>query len=283
MKRIGIFGVPRSGTSWLGHIFNSHPDVALRFQPLFSYGHKGALTPHSTGAEIRAFFDEILHTTDAFAAMTSESQRNYPTFHKAPAPTHVVFKETRYLHVIENMLRRSDDVGIVGIVRHPLAVLASWRTAPKEFDERWDIRAEWRAAGSKNQGRPEEFYGFEKWKETTLAFLRFSEEFPDRFLLVRYDELNRHPVPVTERLLAFAGLPPSDQVRTFLVESKSRHDPDPYSVFRADATDDRWREVLPLEIAQEIRAEVSGTALQPFLSGETDSRESEAPEEGHVS
>ena len=37
MKNVAIFGVPRSGTSWLGQIFNSSPMVAYRFQPLFSY------------------------------------------------------------------------------------------------------------------------------------------------------------------------------------------------------------------------------------------------------
>ncbi|MDF1594396.1 MAG: sulfotransferase, partial [Desulfobacterales bacterium] len=165
MDKIAIFGVPRSGTTWLSQIFNSHPGVALRFQPLFSYGHKGRLSEYSSAMEIRKFFKEILFTQDPFALMTTEFQKNYPTFEKSEKPTHIVFKETRYLHIIENMLNICSEIKIIGIVRNPLSVLASWVRAPKEFNKEWDINREWLYAPSKNQNRPEEFYGFDKWKE----------------------------------------------------------------------------------------------------------------------
>lgn len=268
MKKIGIFGTPRSGTSWLGHIFNSHPDVALRFQPLFSYGHKGSLSEHSSTEEIWTFFEEILYTLDAFVTMTSEMQKNYPVFQKSALPTHIVFKETRYLHVIENMLAQCSEVKIIGIVRNPLAVLASWVSAPKEFNSEWDINSEWRWAPSKNQNRPEEFYGFDKWKESAEAFLRFKIKFPQQFLLVCYDELNRAPLDTTRKLFDFCGLQVCDQVRDFLDASKSRHDPDPYSVFRAKASDDRWQDVLPDEIAKKIMLELKNTPLGIFLQGD---------------
>lgn len=265
MKNIGIFGTPRSGTSWLGHIFNSHPDVALRFQPLFSYGHKGSLTAHSTADEIRTFFDEILYSRDAFATMTAESQKSYPAFNKSAQPSHVVFKETRYLNVVENMLAQCGEVKIVGIVRNPLSVLASWMLAPKEFSPKWDIHAEWRKAPSKNLGRPEEFFGFDKWKNSTEAFLRYSARYPDQFMLVRYDELNRAPLETTARVFEFCDLEVCSQVEEFLVASKSRHDPDPYSVFRAKANDNHWQGVLPDEIVRQISVELKGSPLELFL------------------
>lgn len=269
MKKIGIFGTPRSGTSWLGHIFNSHPDVALRFQPLFSYGHKGSLTARSSAEEIRTFFEEIIFTQDAFALMATEMQKKYPAFQKAVMPTHIVFKETRYLHIIENILAQCSEVKIIGIIRNPLAVLASWVSAPKEFNPKWDINREWRGAPSKNQNKPEEFFGFDKWKESAEAFLRFKIQFPQQFLLVRYDELNRAPLDTTRKLFDFCGLEVCDQVRDFLDASKSRHDPDPYSVFRAKASDDRWQDVLPDEIAKKIMLELKNTPLDIFLQDVT--------------
>ncbi|MCE9551588.1 MAG: sulfotransferase [Betaproteobacteria bacterium] len=269
MKKIGIFGTPRSGTSWLGHIFNSHPDVALRFQPLFSYGHKGSLAARSSAEEIRTFFEEILYTQDAFATMTSETQKDYPAFQKTVRPTHIVFKETRYLHIIENILAQCSEVKIIGIVRNPLAVLASWVLAPKEFNPKWDINWEWRGAPSKNQNKPEEFFGFDKWKESAEAFLRFKIQFPHQFLLVRYDELNKAPLDTTRKLFDFCGLEVCDQVRDFLDASKSRHDPDPYSVFRAKASDDRWQDILPDEIAKKIMLELKNTPLDIFLQDVT--------------
>ena len=265
MDKIAIFGVPRSGTTWLSQILNSHPDVALRFQPLFSYGHKGSLSERSSAAEIRTFFEAILCTQDAFALMATEMQKNYPAFQKAVTPTHIVFKETRYLNIIENILTQCSEVKIIGIVRNPLAVLASWILAPKEFNPEWDINSEWRGAPSKNQNRPEEFYGFDKWKEIAEAFLRFKSQFPRQFLLVSYDELNRAPLDTTKKLFDFCGLNVSDQVQEFLVASKSRHDPDPYSVFRAKANDDRWQDILPDEITKKIMLELKNTPLDIFL------------------
>lgn len=265
MKKIGLFGTPRCGTSWLGHIFNSHPDVVLRFQPLFSYGHKGSLTSHSTAEEIRSFFEAIIYSQDTFASMKTEAQKEYPVFNKSARPTHIVFKETRYLHIIENMLAQCSEVKIVGIVRNPLAVLASWVLAPKEYNPEWDINKEWRLAPSKNQNRPEEFFGFDKWKEATEAFLRFERQFPHQFFLVRYDELNRTPLDTTNKLFDFCGLKVCRQVEDFLTASKSRHDSDPYSVFRANASDDRWQGVLPDEIVKQIMSELKHTPLENFL------------------
>ena len=269
MDKIAIFGVPRSGTTWLSQILNSHPDVALRFQPLFSYGHKGSLSERSSAAEIRTFFEEILCTQDAFALMATEMQKNYPAFQKTIMPTHIVFKETRYLHIIENILTQCSEVKIIGIVRNPLAVMASWVLAPKEFNSEWDINSEWRGAPSKNQNWSEEFYGFDKWKEIAEAFLRFKSQFPQQFFLVRYDELNRTPLDTTKKLYDFCGLKVCDQVENFLSASKSRHDSDPYSVFRAKASDDRWQGVLPDEIVKQIMLELKHTSVDIFLQDGT--------------
>jgi hypothetical protein len=239
--------------------------VVLRFQPLFSYGHKGSLSERSSAEEIRIFFDEILHTRDAFAMMSTETQKDYPSFGKSAAPTHIVFKETRYLHIIENILAQCSDVKIICIVRNPLAVLASWISAPKEFNPKWDIDGEWRGAPSKNQNKPEEFFGFDKWKESAEAFLRFESEFPQQFLLVRYDELNKSPLETTKNIFDFCALKVCDQVEDFLTASKSRHDPDPYSVFRVKANDDRWQSVLPDAIVKQIKLELKHTSLDIFL------------------
>jgi hypothetical protein len=158
--------------------------------------------------------------------MTSEAQKNYPVFPKSALSTHIVFKETRYLHIIENMLAQCSEVKIIGIVRNPLAVLASWMLAPKEFKPEWDIHGEWRRAPNKNQNRPEEFFGFDKWKESARHFFVFKSQFPLAILLVRYDELNRAPCYST-KIFDFCELNVCDQVEEFLSASKSRHDSDP--------------------------------------------------------
>ena len=47
LVKVAIHGVPRSGTTWLGSIFDSSPNVIYRNQPLFSYAFKSYLSEHS--------------------------------------------------------------------------------------------------------------------------------------------------------------------------------------------------------------------------------------------
>ena len=266
MDKIGIFGVPRSGTSWLAHIFNSHPDVALRFQPLFSYGHKGSLSEFSSEDDILVFFKNIFNSQDPFALMTSESQQNYPTFKKSNKLTHIVFKETQYLNLIKNILDKSKDVKIIGIVRNPLAVMASWVKAPKEFNPEWDFLREWRGAPGKNKNKPEMYYGFDQWRRAAKLFFQFEKLFPKQFLLINYKGLNCSTVDTVSKIFEFCNLKMCDQVHNFIRESKSRHDPDPYSVFRANANDDSWKKTLPDNVVNEILTEMKNTQLENLFN-----------------
>lgn len=264
MDKIAIFGVPRSGTSWLSQIINSHPDVVLRFQPLFSYGHKGRLTDHSTDDEINRFFFEIIHSQDPFALMHSDIHESYPDFVKSASPTHIAFKETRYLHIIENILGRESDVKILGIVRNPMATLASWIQLPKEFKPEWNIHQEWRLAQRKNQGKPEEFFGFEKWKIAAENFLRFEKEYANLFKLVRYDKLNTNTLETANTIFNFIGLNMHPQVSEFIEASSAVHEANPYSVYRSKANDNQWRGILPSDIVREIQNELHNSPLQSF-------------------
>ncbi|MDR2507589.1 MAG: sulfotransferase domain-containing protein [Candidatus Accumulibacter sp.] len=267
MKEIAIFGVPRSGTSWLAQIFNSHPDILLRFQPLFSYTHKGRLTSKSSATEIHAFYEEIQNTMDEFASMRTGYFKNFPVFKKSPQKTHIVFKETRYLHVIENMLKKCADIRIIGIVRNPFSVLASWIQAPKEFKAEWNIEKEWQKATKKNKGREEEFFGFNRWKEVACNFLQYEQEYSRSFFLLRYETLRKFPLETTRELFRFSGLNIHIQTLDFLNKSTARHDlSDPYSVFRGKANDDAWQQILPESISRQIISELSGTPMDVFLS-----------------
>ena len=58
----------------------------------------------------------------------------------------------------------------------------------------------------------------------------------------------------------------TNQVQEFLVASKSRHDSDPYSVFRAKANDARWQDVVPLDIVETIMQELENTPLAEFIT-----------------
>lgn len=265
---VGIHGVPRSGTSWLGQIFNSHEHVAYRYQPLFSYAFKGRLSESSEIGEIQGFFDELLLSDDNFILQRGESRlaNRSNSFRKGPA-THLVYKEVRYHHILQNLLSTDFPSRIIGIVRDPVDVIASWVQAPKEFSPEWNILEEWRFARRKNQNQPEEFFGFEAWKWTASKFLSLSLKYPDTFFLLRYESLASNPRETIAKVFQFCQLEMTPQVEDFLSRSTEFDDQDPYGVHRPPRYESRHRKHLPGAIISQIQRELENTSLAGFLKG----------------
>lgn len=266
---LSIHGAPRSGTSWLGQVFDSHPDVAYRHQPLFAYRFKDRLNLQSTREEVVQFLDELYRVRDDDFILDVGRRQKAPEFwqgaRKADPPPWMVMKMVRYHHLLPLFLESVPNMKIIGLVRHPCAVINSWLQAPKEFRAGWDELEEWRFAPKKNEGRIEEYNGFEKWKEVARLFLRLEREYPDRFIVTRYECLMADPESEIGRLFAFAGLPQHPQALEFIRMSRSRHDSDPYSVFKDPATRDRWPTELNPVIAAAILEETRDTELERFI------------------
>ncbi|WP_268225537.1 sulfotransferase domain-containing protein [Sinomicrobium oceani] len=253
-KRIAIHSVPRSGSTWLGNIFNSHPNVAFRYQPLFSYAFKDALNTNSSKEEIINFFQDIKTSSDDFINQKEGVQKGIiPTFPKGDI-THVCYKEVRYHHLLENMLEKKGDLKVIGLIRNPLAVIHSWLRAPKEFKKElgWREEEEWRYAPKKNLNKPEEFNGYEKWKEVMILFESFQKQYPERFYLLNYDDLLCDKIAVIKNVFSFCDLNMPQQSINFIHQSSSTDQSDAYSVFKAKTKDDGWEKHLPKFIIEEI-------------------------------
>ncbi len=268
-KVISIHGVPRSGTSWLGEIFNSHPDVAYRFQPLFSYRFKDRIDLNSTEEEISNFLVELYNVRNDEFLLGEWQKSDDPItmdFIKNQPQHFLVMKMVRYHHLIEKLIESFPDIKIIGITRHPCAAINSWLNAPKEFNPDWDPMAEWRFAPAKNQGRIEEFYGFDKWKQLALLFLEFEQKYPAKFFLIQYEHLASRPKEIIEKVFNFCGLQITDQVSNFITESQRHHSKNPYSIFKSPEVKDRWEQELDPYIAKTILDELKDTPLERFLA-----------------
>lgn len=263
---VGIHGVPRSGTSWLGAIFDSSPRVAYRFQPLFSYAFKNRIDAASSDVEIARFLADLAATDDPFVLHREKvGSDGDHGFVKEEPPTHLVMKHVRHHQVVARLLEAWPSFRCVALVRHPCAVIHSWLRAPREFEAGWDPSEEWRFAPKKNQDRPEEWNGFEKWVEATRLFLELARSWPDRVQVVRYADLLARPEVVTRELFARVDLPLEQQTVDFLRVSTTRHSDDPYSVYRARETDEEWKLGLDRGIADAILRELAGDPLDVFL------------------
>ena len=268
MKRIAIHGVPRSGTSWLASIFDSSPTVSYRHQPLFSYAFKGFLNEDSSNSDIVSFFNYIAGTKDSFVTQKEQKEKEtLPTFNKGEIQ-HVAYKEARYHHIVRNLLEKDSQINVVGIVRNPKAVLASWFNAPKEFDKQnWSFEKEWELAESKNQNKREEFYGYQKWKEVATLFLQLSQDYPDRFYLIEYKDMLNDSRNEIEQLFEFCGINFTEQTIDYLKESSSLDNShDAYSVYRKKKDDNSWVNILPNEVSEAIDSDLSNTPLERFIS-----------------
>jgi hypothetical protein len=266
IQKFAIHGLPRSGSTWVGEIFNSSPQVCYRFQPLFSYALKGYLGESCSSIQVDEFYEALRLNEDAFLCQSSaRNSGKLPTFEKSEI-THVGYKEVRYHHILPNFIRRSKGVKFVLIQRNPFSVINSWLNAPREFrgDLGWDRLEEWRYALKKNLNRPEEFNGYEKWKEAALLFHYLAEQYPDRVKILRYDELLMDSVCQVRKVFRFLGLNYTNQTDAFLNEATAT-DTDSYSVVRSGQTDDKWKTQLDPEIVEAIAKDLEGGVLDFFL------------------
>ncbi len=265
---VAIHGAPRSGTSWLGQLFNSSPRVAYRYQPLFSYAFRGRIDEHSDAASVRRFFADLAASDDTFVLQRGDGRlaAEEMLFPKQ-SPTHLVYKEVRFHQVLPRLLELDSALRGIGLVRDPRAVLASWLAAPREFDPGWRVDDEWRHAGRKNAGKAENWYGFERWKELAGLFLALESRFAGRFRILRYEDLARDPAATVRDLFGFCGLEFGAQTQAFVAASTTRDDGDPYGVVRSHRGASPGQG-LPGEIAAAIEKELARSPLRRFLAHE---------------
>ena len=129
---IGIHGVPRSGTSWLAQIVNSHPGVLFKFQPLFSYGLKNRINEMSSKEEILSFYEDMVASQDTFLNMKDPRiHKNYPSFFKNQHPDFLIFKQVHHHFVLENMLSKDKALKMIFVVKETFCIKKSiflfWR------------------------------------------------------------------------------------------------------------------------------------------------------------
>lgn len=267
MEKIAFHGVPRSGTTWVGSIFDSSENVAYLHQPLFSFEFKSYLNESSNKQKIDNFFTHIKNTKDDFVLQKEGKEKGIIPSFKKNEITHVVYKEARYHHILNNLLEQHEDLKVVGIIRNPKSIISSWYNAPKEFNKKeWNLITEWRDAPLKNLNKIEEFYGFTKWKEVSNLFLYLKEKFPERFYLLEYTKLLQNTKETVKELFEFCNINFGIQTNNFINKSKSIDlSSNSYSVFRINQSDEKWKNDLPLEIIKSIDLELKGTRLEKFL------------------
>lgn len=256
-KVIGLYGVPRSGTSWLGQIFDSCEDVIFKFQPLFSYAFKDRIQTNSSKEDIEKYFSELICKEDVFLDQNENRVKGrYPIFKKNSNVTQLVYKEANYLYTIPILLNKIERIKMVAIIRNPYDVMESWINAPSEFKETWNVYNEWQFAQSKNEYRPENFFGYNKWKEALMLFCAMEEKYPNNFRIIQYENLVENAIECVGELYDFCGLKITGQTMDFVIKSQTDTVESVYSVFRKKGEKRERKQYLPDSIKEKIREDL---------------------------
>ena len=236
MKKIVIFGCPRSGTSLLGQIFNSSESVAYRYQPLWSYEFKDFFfKKRLSDKNITKFHDKIFNSKSHYVLTKYRFRKKNIS--------HLVWKEVRYHNMIKKFLINKEIDYIVYIFRKPKEVINSWYVAPGEFKKKWDIKKEYFYAKKINK-KNYDYYGLYKWIKSIKKIISLNKK---KILVICYEDLEKNPDKIIKKLFKKTKIKYSSQIKKFLIKIKLRKDSDQYSIFKKKS-----KVMLPLQIIQKI-------------------------------
>ncbi len=272
-RPIILIGTQRSGTTWLGHLLGSHPDVAFWDEPRHVWTWSNAKTPDDRLTAEHARPEVADHIRRVFAAHAAE--RGKPRFaEKTPSNClrvpfiRAVFPEARFLLVVRDgrsVLRSTSE-----IMRSGVPVSRVWKRAVETPPREWPAYAgqivgvlKSKITGSKIKYWGPRPPGWAEWIEDDHPDIVLAKQWAhtldaartdlrsigdDTFHEFRYDDLARHPRTTLTAIFEFAGLS-VDQRVIAQAESSAR----PQSI-------DKWRSELDDESLDRIRPH-----MQPLL------------------
>lgn len=257
--------MPRSGTSWVGQIFDSAPSVAFRMEPLFSYQFKNIISESSSKEEVAKFFSKVYLSDDDFIHQKeNRSKGSYFSFEKNENPELLVVKTTRHHELLERYLTLIDSIEVVSIVRHPCAVINSWINTKREFTAKGcTVENDWRSGSCRKDGVGE-FWGFDDWLSVTHQHQALCQKYTN-FNIVKYADLVHGLEDVTSKLFTQLSIPYTNQTIVFLKNCHNMHHDDPYSVYKSTDVENKWKDELDETIVKEIIKETVESGLGDYL------------------
>jgi hypothetical protein len=298
-----ILGAPRSGTTWLAKIIDSHPDVLYRHEPDELNRAADRPTPAAQvcvwisehglrAAAKRPYFpkswrpEPLRLVRQGLALALAAGQRSKPTAmlsrdiglpdlvmpgrrHRVRAAIKLVNWDGR--RAVSTM----PDCRCCLIVRHPCGQVASVMAghATGRFGSSASEAMSNGAAFAAARGVGETaFRSLPPAAQLAWCWLAFNEPAVEALQgrhnarVVLYEDLCRHPETITRDLFAFAGLDWNRQSATFLAQSTDSDRADGYyGVHRISSlVADRWRRDMPRKDQDAVRAVVRASPLRRF-------------------
>jgi len=300
-----IVGAPRSGTTWLAKIFDSHPDVIYRHEPDEIVPASGSIRADmarwirqhdARTAGKRPFFPKSWQTVPARLLRTSLAYGGAATNRIGlpawPIPdlgdtrrARVVIKSVRLNVGIGAFARAYPDGRAVLILRHPCGQVSSVMRGTSAgrfelaqpgtdmpFDEAGAVTfaARFGVEEATFQRLPNAAKYAWSWRAFNEIALDSISGLSNARVAV-YEDLCAGPGAEAGASLDFCGLRWNRQTEAFLARSTSHEEPGYYAVVRDSiAAANRWRASMPGEDQAAVRAVVRESPLRGYWADLTD-------------
>lgn len=264
---ISLHSAPRSGSTWLQMLFECHPNVLTKYQPLFSHEFKDKISTHTTPQEFQDFINDVANSDNEFLNMKGnyhQDQNNtFPSVQKNN-PSTLLIKNTHSHHLTETFIKLHPSIKIVYLIRHPCGVISSFLNNPRECRPEWKETDEWLTGRRKNNGSDHNYFGYNKWREITEMFYKLRTQYPRNIYIVVYEKLIDNHLFELNELFTWCGLDLHPNVITFFDESHTTTNESDTSVYKNKEVKDRWRTQLNTGIKNYIQSDIK---TMTYLNG----------------
>jgi hypothetical protein len=298
-QSILILGSPRSGTSWLAKIVDSHPDILYRHEPdeavqlrahpaeqLLAWAQQGGLRVVAKRPWFRKSWRpwpvELLWRTAASGLALAE---RLPLARVTSVPDLILPSCRRRLRLAMKIVNWDGtgaaaalpETRVLLILRHPCGQVASVMagrrtgqfTAPLAEDGGMiaarNYAARFGVDGAAFDKAPDYAQYAWVWRAFNEPIVDALGRLPNARVVV-YDDLCRNPNGLSRELFSFLNLSWQPQTQSFLDTSTSHDGPSGfYDVFRSGPlTSERWRQTMTPEAQQTVREIVRAGTLGSY-------------------
>jgi len=246
----------RSGSTFLGNLFDSNPTMQYMFEPfhdrhIINLRNKkdiiGARADHTESDLRMLYLQQILHNCTAFVTpivaekygwcgSPSENLKRFNTTEctgTAWAPRNSQQEICRYRHTtVIKVIRLSDlsdllkiskihsaNIQIIQLLRHPVACIMSRRTGGKFFS--WNLRT---GIENDNDNVSErrvkvawEVFNYCRDHLKAIEFIQAHPWFKDRYLRITHLEMSLKPLETAEKIYSFINETLTDEIKEYVI------------------------------------------------------------------
>jgi hypothetical protein len=204
-KFLFLCGVPRSGTTAMANLLNSHPKIAIGIERFKNVPRREITRDLFTKER---FFDFRPSDTNV------QQPRTYERLScKFDSATLIGDKVPRYYTFYDDLFSRFDDCVIIYMLRQISAVALSWNARAQDSkDTAWPETNDYKRA-------------VDEWNSSIETTRAAKEKYKNRLLIVEYERLFSGDILVLQRLLRKIGLTLSPEMRKYYLATTNNWRP----------------------------------------------------------